>query len=248
MIWDAACVYRSGVGAAFDSGDIISVDRPHLAIAGSPFGTDLARIELGRGRVIAVPDALLFSNCGLVNGNNSVLITNLVRVHLEAGQGAIYFDERQGGDGAGKITPNLLYYLWRPPVRWAVLQLLLAALLVWMVYGYRLGAPVPLPQGDPVTRASQYAIAMGSLFRKANRPRAAAAIIGEEFRRALVRRLGMSTTDSDRAIAARAAEMTGLPSAMIDRLLLKGANPADDESSALNDAQEMEIVMRRLSL
>jgi hypothetical protein len=128
-----------------------------------------------------------------------------------------------------------------------VLQLLGAALLVWALYGRRLGAPVPLPEREPVTRASQFALAMGGLFRKVNRPRAAGAAVGEEFRRAVTRRLGMSIADPDSAIAERAAAATGLPSRMIDRLLLQARAPAEHEADVLSDVQEMELVLRRLN-
>lgn len=247
MTWSSPGVYRSGVNVASGSGGTFTMKSPHVELSGSPFGAEVAVAYLGKGRIIVTPDALLFTNYGLSKDDNAVFVSNFVRANLEPSAGAVYFDERSHTDNKKEVQPNLLYYLWQPPLRWALLQLLAAGLLVWAFFGRRLGAPVPLPEREPVTRASQYAIAMGALFRKANRPRAAAGIIGEEFRRTLVRRLGMSVTDSDRAIAERAAQVTGLSAPMIDRLLLKSKNPAEDESSALNDAQEMEIVLRRLS-
>ena len=87
---------------------------------------------------------------------------------------------------------------------------------------------------------------MGSLFHKANRPRAASVTLGENFRRTLTRHLGMSPTDSDVEIAKRAAVATGLPVALIDRLLLHAAVPRENDTEMLSDAQEMELVLRRL--
>jgi hypothetical protein len=157
----------------------------------------------------------------------------------------VYFDERHHGeDLQSKVEPNLLFYLWRPPLRYALLQLLVAALLVWAYFGRRLGAPVPLPGGGPVTRASQFAAAMGALFRKVNRPRAASVIIGEQFRRELTKRLGLSVADPDELIAARAAEATGYSTRVIDRILLQSKAPDDDEERALADAQLMEKILR----
>jgi hypothetical protein len=97
-----------------------------------------------------------------------------------------------------------------------------------------------------VTRAGQFAQAMGLLFRKANRPKAAAEILGEEFRRSLARRLGLSPNDPDEILAAAAERATGLPSRFIDRLLLKSKNPATTDAEALADAQDMEQVLRHL--
>jgi hypothetical protein len=87
---------------------------------------------------------------------------------------------------------------------------------------------------------------MGLLFRKADRPRAASEILGEEFRRALAKRLGLSPADPDALLAEHAARAADLPSRLIDRLLLKSKNPADSEAEALADAQEMEMVLRRI--
>jgi hypothetical protein len=244
----AVALYWSGVKSASGSNGVISIRRPFLEVAGSPVGTQLARIDYGRGRVFVIPGPLLFTNYGLNNPDNAVLATNLIRLHAPAGS-AVYFDEREHGELTSSnddFKPGLLYYLWQPPLRWALLQLLLAGLLLWGFYGRRLGSPVPLPEAEPVTRASQFAIAMGGLFHKVGRPRAAGAVLGEEFRREVTRRLGMSPSDSDGEIAERAARVTGLPAPMIDRLLLHAKVPRDHEADILSDTQEMQLVIERL--
>ncbi|HEX8235855.1 MAG TPA: DUF4350 domain-containing protein [Abditibacteriaceae bacterium] len=247
----AASVYWSGVSKAQGSKGVLDIGRAHLEIAGSPAGTELARIDVGKGRVFVAPDALLFTSHALSKPDNAVLVTNFVRAHVPSG--AVYFDERhhQADDpddpeAAAATSPTLLDYLWQPPLRYAMLQLLGAALLWWALSGRRLGAPVPLPERESVTRASLFALAMGALFRKADRPRAAASIIAEHFRRDVVRRTGMAASDPDTAIANRAAEISGLPSRLIERLLERARTPAENETEALHDAQEMELVLSRL--
>lgn len=237
--------YWSGAKKVSGSNEGMQINRAHLEIAGSPVDTQLATNPYGKGRVFVAPDALLFTNYALSKPDNSVLVTNLIRVHVPSG--TIYFDERNHGEDLKvEITPNLLYYLWRPPLRYALLQLLVAGLLLWAYFGRRLGAPVPLPGGGPVTRASQFAAAMGALFQKANRPRAASVIIGDNFRRQLTRRLGLSISDADDLISQRAAQVTGYSSRLIDRLLLQAKTPDDDEARALSDVQQMETILRRL--
>ncbi|HEX8552043.1 MAG TPA: DUF4350 domain-containing protein [Abditibacteriaceae bacterium] len=244
----AASVLRSGVTKASGSGSTVEIDRTYQELAGNPVGIELAEMRWGKGRVIIAPDALLFTNYALSKDDNAVLVSNFVR----AGSlnGGVYFDERAHGelaqDGKEPFEPNLLYYLTHGAARWAMLQLAFAGLLLWAYYGRRLGAPVPLPDREPVTRAGQFALAMGLLFRKANRPKAAAEILGEEFRRSLARRLGLSPNDPDEILAAAAERATGLPSRFIDRLLLKSKNPATTDAEALADAQDMEQVLRRL--
>jgi hypothetical protein len=243
----AASVYWSGVQKVSASGWPVEIRGPAIEIAGAVGGAQLARVDVGRGRVFVMADALLFTNYALSKPDNAVFVTNLIRAHAPPGSGTVYFDERQHMENEQpKVTPNLLYFLWRPPLRWALLQLLGAALLWWALASRRLGTPVGIPDHGPVTRASQFAIAMGQLFHKAGRPRAAAVTVGENFRRSLTRHLGMSPTDGDIEISRRAATATGLPIALIDRLLLRAAAPAENEAEMLSDAQEMELVLRRL--
>ncbi len=237
--------YRSGVTKAEASGSLVVMNRAYLEIAGSPVGSQIARLREGKGEIFVLPDPMLFTNYALVKSDNAVLASNLIRVRVPSG--TVVFDERNHGEnGQANFQPGMLYYLWRPPVRWALLQLLLAAVLMGILAARGLGAPVPLPDGGPVTRASQFAAAMGGLFRRANRPAAAAGIIGETFRRRLARRLGMSPADTDAALAQRAHEISGLPVELVDRLLLQSRTPTDNEMEALRDAQAMEQVLRRL--
>jgi hypothetical protein len=235
--------YWLGVHRATGSDGALKIKRAFLEIAGTKSNAQLAMIPYGKGRVFIAPDALLFTNYALEKPDNAVLVTNLIRVHVSSG--TVYFDERSHGeDLKPPVKPSLLYYLWRPPLRYALLQLLASALLIWAFFGRRLGAAVPLPSRGPVTRASQFAAAMGALFRKVERPRAAVLIIGEQFRLELTKRLGLSVTDPDALIAERAAQATGYAARVIDRLLLQAKAPDDDEESALADAQLMEKILR----
>lgn len=268
----AASVYWAGVKDAESSPAQLELSKPYLEVAGSPIGPEIARLDWGKGRVFVLPDAFLCTNYGLSRRDNAVLVTNFVRAHAPTGA-AIYFDERQHGELEGdKVTPNLLYYLWRPPLRWAILQLGAALLLSWALFGRRLGAPVGLAEAEPVTRASNFARAMGALFRKAGRPQEAGAILAQEFRRRLARRLGLSVSDPDELLAQRAGEAADLPAPLMLRLLKRaqvevaapsqpfdlapkmidrlahGAPPQENEAELLRDAQEMEHVLRRLNI
>jgi hypothetical protein len=62
----------------------------------------------------------------------------------------------------------------------------------------------------------------------------------------LAQRLGLSPADSDSVLARRAQEIAGIPFEITDRLLLQSRAPAQTLSEALRDAQEMEMVLRRL--
>jgi hypothetical protein len=235
------------VGKSSGSDSTLSIDGPYLEIAGDRFGPQLARLSYGKGTVYVAPDPLLFTNYALAQPDNAVLVSNLIRSAVPAGA-PIVFDESVslGSAAQGNIPKTLPYYLWQPPARWALLQLILAGLLLWMLVGRRMGQEVPLAEGGPVTRASQFALAMGSLFYRAGRPRAAGEIIGETFRRKLARRLGMSPAERDIVLAQRAHELSGLPLDMLDYLLLQSKAPADTDAEVLRDAQAMEEVLSKL--
>lgn len=171
----------TGVSKVQGSNGGVQINRAHLEIAGSPFDTQLAEIPLGKGRVFVVPDALLFTNYALSKPDNAVLVSNMVRLHATNGALVVFDEASSGENDEEQIKESWLYFLWRPPLRYALIQLVLAAVLAAILYGRRLGSPVPLPDAGPVTRASQWAGAMGALFQKVGQPRAAGEIIRRRF-------------------------------------------------------------------
>ena len=239
---------RAGVKSAVGAGGNFGVGRGYVALATAPGGA-IARIPYGKGQVWAVPNAWIFTNYGLSKPDTAVLVSNLVRTQappLGARQ-AVYFDERNHDETQRPPTRDtLINRLRKPPISTAIWQLFIAGALLWIFAARRLGAAIPLPTRGPVTRASQFAQAMGALFAKTSRPAAAADIIGQDFRKRLASRLGMSPTENDAVLARRAHELSGVPYEVVDRLLLQTRTPAHNEAQALRDAQEMEAVLQQL--
>lgn len=239
---------RAGVKSAVGADGNFSVGRAFVAVSTAPGGT-IARIPYGKGQVWAVPNAWIFTNYGLSKPDTAVLVSNLVRTQAPpvGARKAVYFDERAHDETERPPTPDtLINRLKKPPISTAILQLLFAGALLWIFASRRLGAAVPLPTRGPVTRASQFAQAMGALFSKTSRPAAAADIIGQDFRKRLASRLGMSPNENDAVLARRAHEISGVPYEVVDRLLLQTRTPATNEAQALRDAQEMDAVLQRL--
>ena len=239
---------RAGVKSAAGASETFGIGRAHVQIAGAPGGT-LARIPFGKGQIWAVPNAWMFTNYGLSQPDTAVLVTNLLRTQAPPlrARNAVYFDERAHDElGRPPLPDTLINRLKKPPVSTALWQLLFAGVLLWIFAARRLGAAVPLPTRGPVTRASQFAQAMGALFAKTSRPSAAAEIIGQDFRKRLAARAGLSPGENDMVLARRAHELCGVPIEVVDRLLLQTRTPAQNEAQALRDAQEMDAVLRRL--
>lgn len=243
---DAVSELWAGVSKAQTSRGILNIQRPHLALSQTKLGLQFAKIPYGKGQVFTVPDALMFTNYALSNPDNAVLATNLIRLHAPPGA-LVIFDERAHGESEVQTEKNWLYYLWQPPLRYALFQLGVAVLLGALLYGRRFGAPVPLPDGGPVTRASQFALAMGTLFQKAKRPQAASKILRENFRQRLTQRLGLSITDPDELIAQRAAELTDFSARDVLRLL-QDSEAGGSETQALSDARKMDAILRSFNL
>ena len=239
---------RAGVKSAVGASGSFGVGRPYVAVAGAPGGT-LARIPYGKGQVWAAPNAWIFTNYGLSQPDTAVLVSNLVRTQAPplGARNAVYFDERNHDETERPPRPDtLINRLKKPPISTAIWQLLIAGALLWIFAARRLGAAVPLPTRGPVTRASQFAQAMGAMFAKTSRPAAAADIIGQDFRKRLAARLGLSPSENDAVLARRAHELSGVPYEVVDRLLLQTRTPATNDAQALRDAQEMEAVLQRV--
>ena len=243
----AASLYRSGVSKASASGDTLEVSRAHLPIMASASGPYLARVDIGKGRVFVAPDALGWTNYALAQDDNAILAMNLVRAHVRRGDLAIWDQREHDTEADEKITPSLLYFLWQPPLRYAVLQVLAAGLLLGLFWGRRLGRPVPLQSPPNALRASQWALAMSSLFQKVERPHVAALTSGEHFRRSLARRVGLSPGESDMVLAQRAAQVGEVPYELIDHLLIRARKPSDNATEMLRDVQQMEMLLQKLS-
>lgn len=248
VAFDVPSNVRVGVKSAGGDSSNFGIERSHVAVATAPGGT-IARIPYGKGQVWAVPNAWMFTNYGLSKPDTAVLVTNLLRTQAPpfGARKVVYFDERSHDENERPPVPDtLINRLKRPPISTALWQLLFAGVLLWIFASRRLGAAVPLPTSGPVTRASQFAQAMGALFSNISRPSAAADIIGQNFRKRLGARLGMSPNENDAVMARRAHELSGVPYEVVDRLLLQTRTPATNEAQALRDAQEMDAVLQQL--
>lgn len=237
--------YGAGAHNVSISPNTFLINSKHEALIGAKKKLQLAAMDYGKGRIIVSADALIFTNYGLAQGDNAILVTNLIRNNVPRGAG-IYFDQRVAIAPPQELPHTLLYYLWQVPLRWMWFQLLLAGLLLWAFYGRRLGKPMPIPVQQPVTRASQFAVAMASLYQKARRPKVAVEVLGKEFRRTIVRRTGASPMDGAATLATRCSEMTGLPRERIRRLLEQLEKPARSDADVLRMELEMEEIERKL--
>ncbi|MEO6907595.1 MAG: DUF4350 domain-containing protein [Abditibacteriaceae bacterium] len=238
-------IYGAGAHNVSISPNTFLINGKHDVLIGTKKKLQLAAINYGKGHIIISADALIFTNYGLAQGDNAILVSNLIGNSARHGAG-IYFDQRSAIAAPQELPHTLLYYLWQVPLRWVWIQLLLAGLLLWAFYGRRLGKPMPIPVQEPVTRASQFAVAMASLYQKARRPKVALDVLGKEFRRTIVRRTGASPMDTVATLAARCSEMTGLPRERIYKLLEQLEKTVRSDAEVLRMTLEMEEIQKKL--
>jgi hypothetical protein len=131
-------------------------------------------VSRGRGAVIVLASGSMLRNSALPSGEGGVLFARLIRSY--APQGPILFDEYHLGVGERR---SMIRYFRQQGATIIALQLLfIAALWLWR-NGARFGGirvrPPSLPGG-----VTSYVQAMGNLFRKADDPNGAIALVAKE--------------------------------------------------------------------
>lgn len=204
----------------------------------------MAAVRKGRGWVCVVSDSSPFSNRLLANDDNAVLTLNIMQALTEpSGNRKVWMDEYHHGYSSVAVTlPKLIL---KPPVRWIVLQGVIALLLFLYSEGKRFGQPIALTAGRERPRSSRFVISMANIYRKAGARDAAYSILRDSFRRDLIRLTHLPPSATLKDLLA-AAERRGLAPAELEPMLRPWA-AGIDEASLLNYTRSLEEIRRRLS-
>jgi hypothetical protein len=136
----------------------------------------------GRGRVIAVAAAFLFSNDGLRNASNAALVRALLPA---AGpRPLIAFDEYHLGFTSGQASVQTLLY--NTPWGWALLFAAVVVFAYLLINGQRFGRVEPLPIEIARRSPAEYVVSMAALFRRAGKRQ----MVLNHYRQQLKRSLG----------------------------------------------------------
>lgn len=194
---------------------------------------------VGRGHIVSIGGARLFTNDLLDDDDNAVLVGALLapspggRVAvLQAPRGEL--DDAEGPDLTSLIGTG---------VRLALLQLVIAFVVYSFWRGRRLGRPIVEPQ--PVELAgSELVDAVGNLLSQTRSPDRAATILRADLRRQLCERLGLAPDAPPEVVADTAFTRTG---ADRDRVLLAVVDaPVADEAGLLAAAQAIDAVRQEV--
>jgi len=125
----------------------------------------LVSFEHGKGRVIlgTIPD--VFTNAGLKQAGNPVLVLNILA--LARTKGAVWFDEWHHGVQSGAQILGPEQFLRRTPLGHALLFALFAVFMTLFLQGRGFGRPVPLPQEIKRRGAWEHVTGIANLSRRA---------------------------------------------------------------------------------
>jgi len=179
-------------------------------------------VRAGGGRTVTVVgDDEPFANASLGRSGNAALTLGLLGTHPRL---LWYLPVPLADPGDQQSLTALIPAGWR----WAVVQLLVAAILAALWRGRRFGRVVPerLPV---VVRATETTEGRARLYRRADARDRAAEALRSETRRRLAARLGLARTAPAAAVAQAVAGTTGRPAPAV-AALLDGPPPADDRA------------------
>lgn len=188
----------------------------------------------GAGTVVAIGGPGAFTNRALGEVDNGPLVAALLAP--ENGGPVAFLRPAAPGEGEaglGELVPD--------PVRFALVQLLVAFLVVVAWRARRLGAPVREPQPVQVA-GSELVTAVGNLLQQTGSRGQAARLLRDDLRRDLADRLGLPADSPPDAVAAAVARRTGRRPDELTALLTRG-EPAD-EAELVALAAELERARR----
>jgi Domain of unknown function (DUF4350) len=165
-------------------------------------GAWLVAQPVGAGTVVRLGGASALVNQEIGSADNAVLITDLLSPTPEP----LVTVLRPPPPGGGSKT---LGQLIAPRVKLALVQLVIAFLLLALWRGRRLGRPVSEPTVVRIP-GSELVVAVGNLLRRARHRGQAATLLAGDLRRTLTERLGLPASATPDEVATTVAERTGI--------------------------------------
>ncbi|MEJ7624985.1 MAG: DUF4350 domain-containing protein [Pyrinomonadaceae bacterium] len=163
----------------------------------------------GGGQIAVLSDPYVVSNGGIALVDNAQLAVNLVG----AGDGVIAFDEFH--QGYGSDDNRFLQFFAGTPVVAIFMQTVILVGLVFFSQSRRFARPVPEAEASRLSKL-EYVAAMAELQGRTKAYDLAIENIYTDFRRRVSRHFGVDNTSSQSgAIAALAAERTGIDKAVV---------------------------------
>ena len=143
----------------------------------------------GQGTIVALADEYPFTNVGVSEGDNGLLLANVVREMSARYPGEIAFDEYHLGFAKRDVSEVAIVKLMLAgPWRWAVLQAALVGVLALAAQAVRFGKPQDVVR-KLRRQHREFAEAAGRLFEEARAASLAAATLYRYYRERICKRL-----------------------------------------------------------
>jgi hypothetical protein len=165
-------------------------------------GSWMVAEPVGAGTVVRLGGTSALVNQEIGTADNAVLVVDL----LSPGPGLGVTVMRPPAPGGGSKGLGALI---APRVKFALLQLLVAFLLLALWRSRRLGRPVTEPTAVRIP-GSELVVAVGNLLQRARHRGQAAALLSGDLRRTLAERLGLPATAPAEQVADTASARTGI--------------------------------------
>ncbi len=164
-------------------------------------GTIGLATPLGDGTIIALADEYPLTNVGLGEGDNGLLLANIVRETSIRYPGKVAFDEFHLGFAEHDVSPVAIVKLMLSgPWRWAAVQAALVGVLALAARAVRFGSPRDVVR-KPRRQHREFAEAAGRLFDEAGATSLAAETLYRYYRERICKLLLVEPQVGDRQLA-----------------------------------------------
>jgi Domain of unknown function (DUF4350) len=199
-------------------------------------GSWLVAQPLGAGTVVRLGGASALVNQQLGKADNAVLAASLLAP--AAGTRVTVLAPPPPGGGSRGLAD-----LVAPRVKLAMVQLLVAFVVLALWRARRLGRPVVEPQPVQLP-GSELVVAVGTLLQRARGRGQAAGLLADDLRRTLAERLGLPASAPPEQVADAAAARTGVPR---ERVLAALTAAPRDEAGLVALAHAVDRVRREVT-
>ena len=220
-----------------------------IALFGDRAGPFVLSIPVGTGRLVAIADSGFASNVNLTRSENTVFLANVLARAAHPGT-TVLFDEYHHGDVNAAAGVSLWTVIGRP-LQLALIQGVLALVILGAVVAVRFGTPIPLGRGLTHTSA-EYVTSLAGLYQRAQASSTALEILYRQFLRDLAARLALAPDVNLEHLADVAARRGGVEKDALRRLLATCEQRMDDgkvtEAELLDFARQMERIRKDIGI
>ncbi len=217
-----------------DTGYVLETPRSDVVhLVGVEDGTVLMGVQHGEGYIYLSSSSYPFTNRGLRDSQNAVMVLNLLRRTPEGGR--ILFDEYHHGFFE---PPSFRSILFSTPWGWALIYALAVLALYAILTGRRFGRPVPLLEEVRLRSSAEYVESMADLLQRGRKTRFIQEHYYTSFKRRLARPYGINPHLEDDAFVAELARYRELDHAKLLGLLTRLHSTHLDEKALLRVLEE----------